>query len=73
MNPFEIIGIIGLILTAISFMMKENKKLFMFNISGGVFLLTYAIYKNTIIFAILQSILISILIWRIINENKRKK
>lgn len=57
-NLFEILGIIGVLIIIIGILLRDSKKEHISFILGGIFLVAYSYFLNSLIFIILQTVLI---------------
>lgn len=72
MNIYEIIGAIGLILITIGVLQKDNAKEDIFFIIGGFTLEVYSIYLGSIIFIILEAIVVIAAVVELLNLKIKK-
>ncbi|MCE4624305.1 MAG: hypothetical protein F7C35_00365 [Desulfurococcales archaeon] len=64
----ELIGLAGMILVFLSFIVKRWVWLYTFNMSGALLLAIYAYLQGDIIFTVVEAGIVMFLLYRLVNE-----
>ncbi len=71
MEPFRIIGIIGLVLICVAMMVKKRSLRNVLAFFGGISMLLYSIYLKDLIFIILQAVYTIVIIFDYMKYRKQ--
>jgi len=71
-DPVQTIGLVGMILVFLSFLVKKWTWLYTFNMSGAILLTIYAYLKKDIIFTIVEVGIVAFLLYRLAGELKQQ-
>jgi hypothetical protein len=69
-DPLQTLGIIGMILVFISFVVKDWKWLYTFNMSGALILTIYAYLRKDTVFTVVEAGIVAFLLYRLVKELK---
>ena len=64
----ELIGLAGMVLVFLSFIVKKWVWLYTFNMSGAILLAIYAYLQGDIIFTVVEAGIVLFLLYRLVNE-----
>lgn len=73
MTATQAIGIVGMLLVFASFIAKNWIWLYSLNLMGSTLLMLYAILNKDPVFTILEAGIVSLLVYRLIGEVKRRR
>ncbi len=68
----QILGLVGMILVFISFIVKDWKWLYAFNMSGATILAIYAYLNNDPVFTVVEAGIVFFLAIRLVREIREK-
>lgn len=68
MDPVEAIGVLGIILVFASFIVKDWRWLYAFNMSGAALLAVYAYFTGSPVFLVVESGIVVFLAYRLYKE-----
>lgn len=68
LDPVEIIGLAGMILVFLSFIVKKWVWLYAFNMSGATLLTVYAYLRGDAIFTVVELGIVLFLLYRLLGE-----
>ncbi len=67
-DPVQAVGLVGVILVFASFVVKDWRWLYSFNMSGAALLALYAYLTGSIVFLIVEAGIVAFLAYRLYNE-----
>jgi len=72
-DPVELLGLAGMILVFLSFIVKDWRWLYGFNMSGAILLTLYAYLRGDPIFTIVEAGIVVFLAYRLAGELRRTR
>jgi len=72
-DPIQVIGIIGMLLVFLSFVVKKWIWLYAFNMTGAVLLTLYAYLRRDLIFTVVEAGIVLFLLYRLLGELKSRR
>ena len=67
------LGVIGMILVLVSFVVKDWRWLYSFNMTGAFLLTIYAYLNRDMVFTILEAVIVAIQAYRLAGELKARR
>ncbi len=68
MDPVQAIGLVGVVLVFASFVVKDWRWLYSFNMSGAALLAVYAYLTGSMVFLVVEAGIVAFLAYRLYNE-----
>ncbi len=68
MDPGQAIGLVGVVLVFASFVVKDWRWLYSFNMSGAALLAVYAYLTGSMVFLVVEAGIVAFLAYRLYNE-----